>query len=258
MTNHHPTEEFTMSEIIGSYGGFRRTLLFGFACLIYHATEVFCERDYSYKNDAQGKTVGQMVGAARSARQNIVEGSSRAGTSKETVLRLYDVAKASLEELAGDYETFLIGHNEVPWEENSSQATVINSLVLEQYQGHNSRHEYGEYILSMRKRFAKYLEAEDQCFAANSILIVSDRACCLLHRQMERIAKDFCVEGGFSERMSKARIEYRDAFGGTQDTPICPKCGKPMRKMLARRGRNAGSSFWSCSGYPECNYTRNC
>ena len=89
-----------MTEIIGAYGGYRRTLSFGFACLVYHATEVFCERNYSYKNDALGKTVGQMMGAARSARQNIVEGSSRAGTSKETELRLYDVAKGSLEELA--------------------------------------------------------------------------------------------------------------------------------------------------------------
>ena len=47
-----------------------------------------------------------MVGAARSARQNIVEGSSRAGTSKENELKLLDVAKASLQELAGDYEAF--------------------------------------------------------------------------------------------------------------------------------------------------------
>ena len=81
-----------MTEIIGAYGGYRKTLSFGFACLIYHATEAFCERNYSYRNDALGKTVGQMLGAARSARQNIVEGSSRAGTSKETELRLYDVA----------------------------------------------------------------------------------------------------------------------------------------------------------------------
>ena len=53
-----------MIEIIGAYGGYRRTVSFGFTCLIYHATEVFCERNYSYKNDALGKTVGQMLGAA--------------------------------------------------------------------------------------------------------------------------------------------------------------------------------------------------
>jgi four helix bundle protein len=92
-----------MTPVIGHYGGYRKTLSFGLTCLVYHATTTFCRRNYNYQNDALGKTVGQMVGAARSARQNIVEGSSRAGTSKETELKLLDVAKASLQELAGDY-----------------------------------------------------------------------------------------------------------------------------------------------------------
>ena len=120
-----------MTDIIGTYGGYRRTMSFGFTCLIYHATEIFCRRNYSYQNDALGKTVGQMIGAARSARQNIVEGSSRSGTSKETELRLYDVAKGSLEELAGDYEAFLVGHGEIPWAENTPPATSLKSLVLD-------------------------------------------------------------------------------------------------------------------------------
>jgi DNA topoisomerase I len=32
----------------------------------------------------------------------------------------------------------------------------------------------------------------------------------------------------------------------------CPKCGKPLNIRLGRRGR-----FIGCSGYPECDYTRN-
>jgi four helix bundle suffix protein len=144
-----------MTEIIGAYGGYRRTLSFGFACLIYHATEVFCERNYSYKNDALGKTVGQMIGAA------------------------------------------------------------------------------------------------------NSVLIAIDQACRLLHRQMESIADTFREEGGFTERMSKARLETRDAQVAAQGAPTCPKCGKPMRKVIARKGRNAGNPFWACTGYPDCNGTRN-
>ena len=246
-----------MAEIIGSYGGYRRTLSFGFACLIYHATEVFCERNYSYKNDALGKTVGQMIGAARSARQNIVEGSSRAGTSKETELRLYDVAKGSLEELAGDYEAFLIGRGEVPWAENDPCASRLMSIALDRYQGPLSRHDYGEYILAMRKRFGEFLEAEDPIVAANSVLIAIDQACRLLHRQMESVADTFREEGGFTERMSKARLETRDAQVAAQGTPRCPKCGKPMRKVIARKGRNAGSPFWACTGYPDCKGTRN-
>ena len=85
-----------MTQIIGPYGGYRKMFAFAYVCLVYHFTCTFCRRNYSYQNDALGKTVGQMVGAARSARQNIVEGSVRAGTSKETELRLYDVAKGSL------------------------------------------------------------------------------------------------------------------------------------------------------------------
>ncbi len=246
-----------MIDIIGAYGGYRRTLSFGFASLIYHATEVFCQRNYSYKNDALGKTVGQMIGAARSARQNIVEGSSRAGTSKETELRLYDVAKGSLEELAGDYEAYLIGCHSVPWAENMDQAISLMALVLERYNGALTRHDYGEYIVKMRNRFASFLESEDPIVAANSILLVIDQTCKLLHSQMVGIAESFREEGGFTERISKARNEIRDEQVEQQDIPKCPKCGKPMRKMIARKGRNAGNPFWRCTGYPECNGTRN-
>ena len=84
------------TEVISAYGGYRKTLSFGMTCLVYHATTTFCRRNYNYRNDPLGKTVGQMIGAARSARQNLVEASSRAGVSSETELNLLDVAKASL------------------------------------------------------------------------------------------------------------------------------------------------------------------
>ena len=245
-----------MTDIISAYGGYRRTLSFGYVCLIYHATEVFCGRNYSYQNDALGKTVGQMIGAARSARQNIVEGSSRAGTSRETELRLYDVAKGSLEELAGDYEAFLLGHGEAPWAEDDSRMVRLTSLVIDRYSGSRSRHDYGEYILAMRKRFSPFLEAESPIEAANFILAVIDQACRLLHSQMESLADSFIEEGGFTERMSRARLEARDAQVDTQ-VPECPKCGKPMRKKIAHKGRNAGGAFWSCTNYPNCDGTRN-
>ncbi len=92
---------------IGPSGGYRRMLSFGFTCLVYHATTRFCHRVFPWKEDPLGKTSGQMIGAARSARQNMVEASARAGTSQEPALRLLDVAKGRLEELLGEYETFL-------------------------------------------------------------------------------------------------------------------------------------------------------
>ena len=244
-------------KIIGAYGGYRKTLSFAYVCLVYHATTLFCRRNYDYKNDALGKTTGQMVGAARSARQNIVEGSSRAGTSKETELRLYDVAKGSLEELAGDYEAFLIDSGVSPWPASDPRLTSLASLVLDLYDGPHSRHEYGEYILAMRKRFAPFLESEDPIAAANAILMIIDRACGLLHRQMEAIGDAFTEEGGFTERLSNARLAVRDAKDAADSAaPSCPDCGGPMRKMIARKGRNAGKPFWSCCDYPHCHGTR--
>ena len=74
-----------------------------------------------------------------------------------------------------------------------------------------------------------------------------------------RTADVFIEEGGFTERMSRARIEARDenARNAHGKMPKCPKCGRPLRKMVARKGRNAGNEFWGCSGYPDCDFTRN-
>lgn len=246
-----------MTRIIGPSSGYRKTFSFGFACLIYHATTAFCRKNYDYHNDSLGKTTGQMIGAARSARQNLVEGSSRAGTSRETELRLIDVAKGSLEELAGDYEAFLAECGEAPWSENDSRAKEFRALRLDRFEkGEDARHEYGRYILDMRKRFSSWLENDDPVIAANSILLAIDEANALIRSQMEHLACEFTEEGGFTERMSRARIERRDAQQLEVGAPWCPKCGKPMRKMVARKGRNAGNPFWSCTGYPDCDGTR--
>ena len=43
-----------------------------------------------------------------------------------------------------------------------------------------------------------------------------------------------------------------DAVSG----PTCPVCSMSMVKRTAKRGANAGSEFWGCSGYPACRGTR--
>ncbi|MDV3238504.1 MAG: type I DNA topoisomerase [Gammaproteobacteria bacterium] len=53
-------------------------------------------------------------------------------------------------------------------------------------------------------------------------------------------------------------VEEKEASVSRQDVTTealdeaCPKCGKPLNIRLGRRGR-----FIGCSGYPECDYTRN-
>ena len=201
-----------------------------------------------------------MVGAARSARQNIVEASSRAATSKEQELRQLDVAKGSLDELAGDYEVFIIDVGEAPWSQYDERYKAVRALQLDAFEKSDDLdHEFGQHILSMRKRCAAWLESEDHLVAANAILITIRRAIALLKGQMDKTTGKFLEEGGFTERMSRARIEARDqmARASRHQAEKCPRCGRALRKVVARKGRNAGNEFWGCSGYPDCDYTRN-
>jgi four helix bundle suffix protein len=247
-----------MSQLIRPSGGYRKTYSFGYTCLIYHATCTFCGRFYDHRNDPLGKTAGQMIGAARSARQNIVEGSSRAATSTETELRLYDVAKASLQELAGDYEAFLLQEQAIPWSQKEPRALDFQRLELAPFDPPRDdvRHAFGKYFLEMRKTFAKWIESEDPIMASNAILLTIDHASRLLSGQIRSLFEKFCREGGFTERMSRARIEARSAGSDEAATPRCPICNGPMRKVMAHRGTNAGNFFWGCLNYPQCNGTR--
>lgn len=37
---------------------------------------------------------------------------------------------------------------------------------------------------------------------------------------------------------------------------LCPRCGNELVLRTARRGQNAGSKFFGCTGYPTCRYTK--
>ena len=77
-------------------GGFRWLDSFVMASIVQLATIRFCEKFLDQRNDPCGRQYDQMTQAARSGKANIIEGSERAGTSKETEMKLTDVAKASL------------------------------------------------------------------------------------------------------------------------------------------------------------------
>lgn len=95
-----------MSKIFNKSGGYRKLFSFNFATIVHLGAIDFCKRFIPWQGDQLGKTAGQMIGAARSGRINIAEGSERAGTSTETEIKLTDVARASLAELQNDLETF--------------------------------------------------------------------------------------------------------------------------------------------------------
>jgi len=103
---------------IPPHGGYKELLSFQKARIVYDGTVKFCER-FLNKRD---RTVDQMVQAARSGKQNILEGSKASGTSKEAEIKLINVARASLEELLEDYDDFLRVRKLALWDKNSKEA----------------------------------------------------------------------------------------------------------------------------------------
>ena len=102
---------------IPPHGGYEELLSFQKARVMYDATVQFCERFL----DRRDRTVDQMVQAARSGKQNILEGSQASGTSKETEIKLMNVARASLEELLEDYRDFLRVRGFALWERRAKK-----------------------------------------------------------------------------------------------------------------------------------------
>src|SRR6185312_13500866 len=78
--------------------------------------------------DKKSRTYDQMVQAARSGKQNILEGSMASGTSKETEIKLTNVARASQEELLEDYLDFMRNRKIEEWTATHRYATRLREL----------------------------------------------------------------------------------------------------------------------------------
>jgi len=236
-----------MSRIFNKSGGYRKLYSFNFATIVHLGTMSFCKRFIGWKDDPLGKIVGQMVGASRSGKQNIVEGSERARTSTETEMKLTDVAKGSLAELLSDLEDYLAIRGKVPWSIHSQEHQAVSAVRLEPFEYTDDvLHDYWGYLLRQRKKFDPWLEHADPIVVANTLIVLVQRAIFLLGKQLQSQEAAFIEKGGVRERMTQARLASRDA-----DAPQCPDCGKPMRKRTSKKGE-----FWGCSGFPECRGTR--
>src|SRR5262245_62764690 len=103
---------------IPPHGHYQTLLSYQKAEVVYDLTFRFCQR-FLTKGD---RTIDQMVQAARSGKQNIAEGSQASGTSRETEIKLTNVARSSLEELLVDYQDFLRVRDLRLWDKNSREA----------------------------------------------------------------------------------------------------------------------------------------
>ena len=228
------------------------------ANVIQLATQDFCSRFLNHSNDPCGRQYDQMTQAARSAPANIAEGNSRHSTSKETEMKLTDVARATLSELANDYLNWLLRHEQLPWSTHSAEYIEVASIKLDKpdYQD-DVLYQSSIHILKQKHRFDKWLLSEDSMTVANCILVLCNRLVLMLSKQIENQLATFREEGGFTEALTAERLAHRTEKSLQDDAPVCPQCGKPMIKRMAKKGMNSGREFWSCSNYPACNGTRN-
>ncbi len=228
------------------------------ANVVQLATQDFCLRFLNRTNDPCGRQFDQMTQAARSAPANIAEGNSRHSTSKETEMKLTDVARASLAELANDFVNWLMHLGEVPWSIYSDEYREVSATTLDRPDYTDDvLHQSGIHILKQKHKFDKWLKNDDSLTAANCILILCNRLVMMLGKQIETQLDIFRKEGGFTEALTAERLAARAQQSVADGAPQCPKCGRPMIKRMVRKGINSGKQFWSCSGYPECNGTRN-
>lgn len=183
-----------MSGFIPSHGDYRKLLSYQKAEIVYDATVEFCRR-FMRRSD---RTVDQMIQAARSGKQNIIEGSRASGTSKETEIKLTNVARASLDELLADYLDFLRSNRLELWDKNSKQALYARKLG-EKENGSPSTYE----------NYREFIETRPADTVANIIICAIHQANYLLDQQIRRLERDFLAEGGLRERMTRARLEQR-------------------------------------------------
>jgi len=176
---------------IPPHGGYKNLLSYQKAEIVYDATVYFCGRFLSKKD----RTFDQMIQAARSEKQNIIEGSVASGASTETEIKLTHVARASLEELLADYRDFIRMRGIKEWSRDHPYAKRLREL---------NRQSGATY-----ETFRKGIEHEEPVICVNVIIGLIKVTSYLLDRQMKRLERDFIAKGGLRERMTHARLQER-------------------------------------------------
>lgn len=223
------------------------------ANIIQLTTQDFCDRFVDWKMDPGRRLYDQMVLAARCGVANIAEGSARHSTSVETEMRLLDVARASFDELQGDFFNFLLRRNADVWPIGNPDREAIWKTRLDRPKYSNSYlHDAAVHILAQKIKFNQWLENSNPEIVANAVLVLLLKENRMLQSQIHSQLEIFKEKGGFTENMTQERLEARKVKALESGAPGCPVCGKPMIKRMQKRGQMLGREFWGCSDYPNC------
>ena len=181
----------SVPRIVLPHGGYRKLIVYRKSEAIYQGTVAFCRRFLPAHGD---RTVDQMTQAARSCKQNIAEGSAASGASKETELKLTNVARATLDELLEDSLDYLKAHGEAEWPADDEKKVAARDFA----KAHADWEDW--------KPFFETRPAETLC---NLMVVLIQQTKYLLDRMIARQEADFKKLGGVRERMHAARTAAR-------------------------------------------------
>lgn len=188
-----------MLKYLMSFPAYKYLLTYRYAEIIYDLTFEFCIKfvaDYGSK-----RTREQMEQAARSGKQNIIEGVGQSQTSKKGEIKLLGVAKASLDELLADYEDYLRIRELPIWPKTDEKVSKLRHYAF------RISHVSNLSALGDLKEKAKL--PENPTIAANLILTLCHQATYLLSKQITKAEDDFVTKGGFTENLFKKRLQSR-------------------------------------------------
>ncbi|MEK7527474.1 MAG: four helix bundle suffix domain-containing protein [Patescibacteria group bacterium] len=172
---------------------YKYLLTYRYALIIHDLTVEFVKKNIDYKS----RTRDQMEQAARSGKQNIVEGVGQSQTSKKGEIKLLGVAKASFEELQADYEDFLRQHQMKVYEKGS---IIIGKFQTIAYSLSNLRNLSDLGDLKVKAKLSNNPEAN-----ANFLLTLCHIVTYLLEKQIKAMIEKFEREGGLTEKLYWSR-----------------------------------------------------
>ena len=181
--------------LLAPSGDYHQLICYQKAVIVYDLTYWFCER---YMERSKDRTVDQMVQAARSGKQNIVEGITDGAASKESELKLLKVAAGSLHELHEDYDDWLRTHLQPIWAKDSVEMKALWAIGKE--------HSDSEYFMQLAR-------TRPPQTTANIARGMTEQAIYFLDRLIQSKVKQFVENGGLKEQMYRVRQQYRQQSG---------------------------------------------
>lgn len=175
---------------------YKKLFTYWYSLIIYDL-----EVEFSKKYISSWKLREQMDGAARSGKQNIVEGSDSLKTSLKTGIKLTNVAKASIEELIGDLEDFLRQRKLKMWDKNDPRVLFFREKYSKIVSNLSNLGNLGDIKLELPNNPEE---------AANLLLTLCHIATYLLNNQVDALERKHITEGGFTEKLYEQRQNYRN------------------------------------------------